>query len=184
MISIRKFVGCVKVAAGITVAVMVALATQTAAAHESTGWLADSPAVAHETHTTVAVSAECTAAIQAIKTAFANDRSEDAAERAQAALEPDSAADQAEDAAELAGFKALFQAAHTACAASLAAIVAKHAVKPTAVSSQCTAAMQALKAAVRAVWSQRTRPTSAQLTQLRTLGAAARAACGWTWRRP
>jgi hypothetical protein len=66
---------------------------------------------------------------------------------------------------------------------SLASIVAKRVVKPTAVSSQCTAAVQALKAAAKALWAQHTRPTAAQLTQLRTLGAAARAACGWNWGR-
>jgi len=60
------------------------------------------------------------------QTAFANDRAEDAAERAQALLEPDPAADQAEDAAEVDRFKALFAAAHTACAASIAAVTKTH----------------------------------------------------------
>jgi hypothetical protein len=177
MISIRKFVG---VAAGITVAVMMALATQTAAAHESSGWLADAPAVTHETHTTVALSPECTAAIQAIRTAFANDRTEDVAERAQASLEPDSAADQAEDAAEIANFRSLFAAARTACAASISAAIKSHTAITLTRSAQCTAAVQALKAELKSIWTQGTRPTSAQWAQVKTLSAAARAACGWS----
>jgi cell division septation protein DedD len=182
MIPIRKFVGCIKVAAGIAFLLM-AMSSQAASARETSGWLADSPAAGHETHTTLAVSAGCTAAIQAIKTAFADDRSEDVAERAQAALEPDSARDAAGDAAEIANFKTLFAAARIACAASIASVTATHAVKPAAVGSQCTAAVQALKSAATALWAQHTRPTSAQLTQLRTLGAAARTACGWSGRR-
>ena len=182
MLSIRKFVGCFKVAAVLPGFVVLGLTAQAASA----GTVAvDTAPAANETHTiALALSPACTAAIQDIKTAFANDRSEDAAERAQATLEPDSAAGQAEDAAELANFKSLFTAAHTACAAEISAAIKAHTTTATP-TAQCTAAAQALKAELKAIWTQGTRPTSAQVGQVRTLSAAARAACGWsawTWK--
>src|SRR4051812_9785200 len=111
MLSIRKFVGWIKVAAALTSVLVVGLGAQTASAGSVAIDSAAAAPIASETHPTVTLSPACAAAIQNIKTAFAADRSEDTAERAQATLEPESAADQAEDAAELANFKALFGAA-------------------------------------------------------------------------
>jgi len=183
MLVIRKFVGCIKVAAGVSGALMLGLSTQSASAGSlSLDYAGGSPVANLSNINLPAPSAACVASIQDIRTAFANDRSEDAAERAQASLEPDSAADQAEDATELANFKALFSAARTACAASIAAAVQAHHATGS-VSSQCTAAVQAWKADIKALWASHTRPTSTQLAQLRTLVANARAACGWTWNR-
>ncbi|HYS98812.1 MAG TPA: hypothetical protein VEM94_10450 [Candidatus Dormibacteraeota bacterium] len=183
MLLIRKFVGCIKVAAAVSGVLVLGLSTQSASAGSvSLDYAGGSPVTNLSNINLPAPSAACVASLQAIKTAFANDRSEDAAERVQASLEPDSAADQTEDATELANFKALFSAARTACAASIAAVVQAH--KATgSVSSQCTAAVQAWKAAVKSLWASHTRPTSTEVAQLRTLGANARAACGWTWNR-
>ena len=180
MLSIRKFVGCLKVAAVLASLLVVGLSAQAASARTVAMSPADAAPVAHGTPTT-ALSPACRAAVQNIKTAFADDRSEDSAERAQASLEPGTAGDQAEDAAEIANLKRLFAAAHTACAGTIAAAIKTHTVTATG-TPQCTAALQALKAEVKAIWTQGTRPTSAQWAQVRTLGAAARAACGWSWR--
>jgi hypothetical protein len=181
---IRKFVGCVKVAALMASVLVIGLSTQTVAAGtattESTG--AASPSLHHTSVTLPALSPACAAAIQAIKDAFANDRAEDAAERAQQAVDPDPAADQAEDAAERAQFKALFAASHTACTAEIAAIKARIQTRTVTASGVCTNAVSALKAEVRALWTQGTRPTAAQWAQLRALKQAAVTACGWSWR--
>lgn len=60
--------------------------------------------------------ANCTAAKAALDKAKANDKVEDAAERAAAKTNPDKTADQAEDKAEKAGMKALSDAVRVACA--------------------------------------------------------------------
>ncbi len=185
MLSIRKFVGCFKVVVVVTSLLVLGLTSQAASARTVATSEEGVAPPANETHaSTLALSPACTAAVQNIKAAFADDRAEDAAERAQAALEPETAADQAEDIAELASLKALFTAAHTACAAAITAAIKSHTTTTTR-TPQCAAAVQALKAELKTIWTQGTRPTSAQWAQVRTLGAAARAACGWsnwTWR--
>lgn len=121
-------------------------------------------------------SAACTSAIQAIKDAVVADRSEDLAEWHLAKAEGESAVDESEDASELANFKSLFAAARAACAP--AAPAAPVTFRP-APSAQCTAAVQALKAA----WAQGRPTTTAQWQQLQTLFQAVRSACGFTWSR-
>ena len=116
-------------------------------------------------------SAACTAAINSIKAAAANDRSEDLAERNIARTVGTDAVDQSEDATEHAGFVALFKAARTACfPAGAPETTFTH--KSFTLSASCTAALQALKAgwAAHDTWQ-----------QFQALGQAARTACGWTW---
>jgi hypothetical protein len=181
MIAIRKFVGYAKVAAGIGAMLVLAVSPETAAARSMDG-APSAPATAASTTfvSHLNLSPACTAALDAIKTAFVNDRQEDAEER----LNPDATDDPAEDAAEVAHFKALFADAHAACAADIAAI---H--KPTTSartftpSAACTAALRTFKAYATSLWKQGTRPTDSQVTHLKQLGQAARTACGWSWHR-
>ena len=171
MISIRKFVGYAGAAAGISAAIAIAMASQAVVA------AAPSSRVNYQAVTTQeAPSAECTAAIQAIKSAAADDRSEDLSERTVAKTNPDAALDVSEDGDELAGFKALFSTARTACAPPAA--TAPQVTKFTP-SAQCTADLQALRAA----WTQGHPTTKAQWTQLQALARAARTDCGWAERR-
>ena len=176
---IRKFVGCVKVVAGTGAVLVLALSSQTASAH----WVATTEsapgAVSHTSQVTL--TPECTAAIQSLKAFFANDRAEDAIERQDQLANPDPAADRAEDATEVAAFKAQFAAVRSACGTVIAALKG-NAESNALKSPACATALQALNAAVRAVWAQHTRPTDAQIAQLKSLSEAARAACGWsTW---
>jgi hypothetical protein len=174
MLSIRKFVGCAKVVAGFGAVLVLAVSPETAAARSMDA--ASASPTTDVTHITL--SAGCLFALQTLKTAIVNDRQEDADERAN----PDPAGDAAGDAAEVAQFKALFSSVRAACADDIAAIKAKIAASRTATpSSACTSAIQAWKAAVKALWAQHTRPTDAQLANVRALGQAAKTACGWTW---
>jgi len=122
--------------------------------------------------TQAAPSAQCTAAIQAIKTAVSDERSEDLSERTIAKTNPDESSDTSEDATELASFKSLFSAARTACAPAAEPTPNVTTFTPSA---QCTADLQALKAA----WAQGRLTTRAQWIQLQTLAQAVRADCGW-----
>ena len=177
---IRKFVGITKVAGGFGAALVLALTAQTALAHDP-----DSAArTASPTHVTqVTLSPACTAAIATLKTALQNERQEDLQERAEAKLNPTSGVDPAEDAAERAAFKPLLQAALAACGG----VIENVATKPAPgiiVSSGCLSALQAWKAAAKALFTQGSRPTTAQKAQLEALGQAARTACGWpAWQR-
>lgn len=166
MFGIRKFVVGTG-AAGLLAAVALLLFAQTSAAA--------TPSVDQRTSAVQVTtpSAACTSAVQAIKDAVVADRSEDLAEWHVAKAERESAVDESEDAAELANFKSLFAAARTACAPA-----APLTVKP-APSAQCTAAVQALKAA----WAQGRPTTTAQWRQLQALFGAVRSACGFTWSR-
>ena len=179
MLSIRKFVGCAKVVAGIGAVMVLALSPQTAAARSMDGAAGTLHASSPTTNLPqITLSAGCLAALQTLKTAFVNDRQEDADER----TNPNPATDAAEDAAEAAARKALFASVRTACADDIAAIKAKiAAARTTTPSAACMSAVQAWKAAVKALWEQHTRPTDAQLANVRALGQAARTACGWTW---
>jgi hypothetical protein len=170
MISIRKFVGYAGAAAGISAAIALAMASQAVVAAAPSNRVIDQAVTMQ-----AAPSAECTAALQAIKTAAADDRSEDLSEWAVAKTNPDTARDTSEDADELAAFKALFSTARTACAPAVAAAPQVTKFTPSA---QCTADLQALKAA----W-QGGLTSKAQWTQLQALAQAARADCGWAERR-
>ena len=183
MHSIRKFVGCAKVVAGAGALLMLTVSPQTAAARSMDGvpeTVSDtSTATSSTTNVTqITLSAGCQAALQTLKTAAVNDRQEDADEAASG----EAAGDAAEDAAEVAQFKALVTSIRTACADDIAAIKAKFAAgRTTTRSAACTSAVQAFKTAARALWEAHTRPTDAQLANLRALGQAAKTACGWTW---
>lgn len=179
MLSIRKFVGCAKVVAGAGALLMLAVSPQTAAARSMDGAPDASPATSATTNfTQITLSAACQAQLQVLKTAAVNDRQEDADEAASG----DVAGDEAEDAAELAHFKALLAGVRTACADDIAALKAKFAAgRTTTPSAACTSAVQAFKTAARALWAAHTRPTDAQLANLRALGQAAKTACGWSW---
>ena len=178
MISIRKFVGYAKVVAVVGALLTLAVSTETAAARSMEGAPASSGVAATSTFIShLNLSPACTAALDTLKTAFVNDRQEDAEER----LNPDAANDPAEDAAEIANFKSLFANVRSACAADIAALR-----KPTTTartftkSAACTAAIESFKAYARSLWQQGTRPTDAQVAHLKQLGQAARTACGWT----
>lgn len=172
--SIRKFVGVTKVAAGFGAALALALTAQTAVARDADSVVRAAPATQL---TQATLSSECTAAITALKTALHNDRQEDVQERAEAKANPALANDPAEDALEHAAFKPMFDAVRRACFPAIAGAPTKPA--PTTVSAACTSALQAWKAAVKAIWAQGTRPTAAQTGQLQALGQAAKTACGW-----
>jgi hypothetical protein len=171
MISIRKFVGYTGAAAGISAALFLAASAQTGLAAAPSTDSSD-----RSTTTQVTLSPECTAAIQNIKAAVATDASEDASERAVAKTNPEVETDQAQDSAERANFKSLFSAARVAC--SPAAATGTPVTKTFSPTSQCTTAIQTLKAA----WAQGHPTTKAQWTQLMSLAQAARAACGWAGR--
>jgi hypothetical protein len=179
MLSIRKFVGCARLVAGVGAVLMLAVSPETAAARSMEGVPDTTPSVSATTNVTqITLSPACRAALQTLKTAIVNDRQEDADERAN----PDPAGDAAEDAAEAAQMKALFASVRAACADEIDAIKQKIAASRTATrSAACTAALEAWKSAVQALWAQHTRPTDAQLANLRALGQAAKTACGWTW---
>jgi hypothetical protein len=106
------------------------------------------------------LSPACSAAIDKIKAAIADDRAEDAAEKADAALSaPNSAADLEEDKTEKAAIKALWVATRDACAGQA---VIKPKPPVSAPTAACLAAKQALmgawarkdKAAVMSLWNQ------------------------------
>ena len=93
--------------------------------------------VAVKPKSVVTPTAACTSARQALAAAVAKDKAEDAAERAAGASDPNfKTTDAAEDRAEMAALKPLLDAVRTACGLT----------RP-APSAQCTAAIQAAKAA-------------------------------------
>lgn len=174
--SIRKSVALSRVAAGFGAALAIALTAQTAVARDADSVVGSTPAT-ELTHVTL--SPACTAAIAALKTALHNDRQEDMLERAEARANPALATDAAEDAAEHAAFRPLFDAVRSACFPAIAGAPTKPAPTTTTLSGACASALQAWKAAVKAIWAQGTRPTAAQTAQVQALGMAAKTACGW-----
>ena len=93
--------------------------------------------VAVKPKSAVTPTAACTSARQALNAALARDKAEDAAERTAAASDPNfKTTDAAEDKAEMAAMKPLIDAVRTACGLT----------RPVP-SAQCTAALQAAKAA-------------------------------------
>jgi hypothetical protein len=176
MLSIRKFVGCVKVAAGLGAAALgLGLSIQVAGAH-----VAAAPATQAVRVTTL--SQPCQDALQAVRDFLVSDRQEDGVELA---TPPTSDTD--EDAGEIATLKSLWTTVKTQCADQIAAIKASTGsgiVNKPSVSSQCTAAVQAWKTYAKSLWTQGSAPTAAQKTQLQQYGQAVRTACGWpsgTW---
>ena len=109
--------------------------------------------------TAATLSPACTAAIAAIKHAFADDRAEDKPEKANPV---DPVADVEEDKAERAAMKALWTAARTACAGQA---VTKRAIAAP------TATFLAAKQAVKDAWARR------DFAALKTLWTAMKTAC-------
>src|SRR5579872_4318784 len=169
MISIRKFVGYTGAAAGIGAALALAISLQTALAAAPSGGAGDQPVAGQLTP-------ECTAAIQAIKSAVLTDMSEDRVERAQAKMDPDLAASPEDDAAELANFESVVAAARTACAPAISSTTAPTKTTTFAASSQCTAALQAAKA----IWAQGGPTSAAKWQKMQAAAQAVRAACAFT----
>lgn len=169
MFVIRKFVGYTGAAAGIGAAIALAMSAQTGVAAAPTTRL-EQPAV-----TTFTPSAACPAAINAIKDWMRTDAAEDNAERQAIRTDP-TAGDPDNDATERSTVRGLFTAARAACAPAAGTAPKFTTFTPSA---QCTAAMQALKAA----FAQGRPTTQAQFLNLQTLGMAVRSACGWSWRR-
>jgi hypothetical protein len=169
--NIRKFVG---IAAGFGAAVALGLSAQTAVAH-----VGGQPAGAAPTTDLTSLSPNCLAALQAIRSAIAGDRQEDADE----AQNPAAAAGEAsEDSTEAAQSQPLIANLKSGCAAEIATLKPATTTTPVtvpSVSGQCTSAVQAWKAFAKSLWSQGGAPTAAQQTTLRQLGQAVRAACGW-----
>jgi len=125
-------------------------------------WRGPFPSAKSTAPTAATLSPACTAAIGAIKQAFADDRAEDAAEKANPV---DPAADVEEDKAERAAMKALWTTARTACAGEA---VTKWAIAaPTAA---CLAAKQAVKDA----WARK------DFAALKSLWTAMKTACGFS----
>ena len=171
MFAIRKFVGYTGAAAGIGAAIAIAMSSQTGLAAAPTNRVQE-PAVSEFTP-----SVACTAAIDAIKSAFRADVAEDNAERMAARTDPTAAETPGEDAGEVAHLKALFGAARTACAPAIAAPTTERTETKFTVSAQCAAAIANLKAA----WAQGRPTTLSQWRNLETLAQAVRTACGWSW---
>ncbi|HET7467948.1 MAG TPA: hypothetical protein VFL29_14920 [Candidatus Dormibacteraeota bacterium] len=153
MHSIRKFVGRGTIAIGLAALVALAVSVQTGEAAKSTHGTAVTSVVQPQSHdeggvlplhvTTVAPSAQCTAALSAVRTAFVNDRAEDNLENANASPDTETGADATEDASEAAAMKAAFTTAANACGGSLHKVQAP----PTPATPACTAAWNNLKAA-------------------------------------
>jgi hypothetical protein len=166
MISIRKFV----VGAGMAVG-MFALSASAAPVQARE---ASSTPVTVTYQVQFTPSKACTDAINAVKVAVANDRSEDVAERNIARTVGADATDVSEDSTERAGFVTVFKTARAACFTTSTTTTSAPKAFTFTPSASCTAAVQALKAA----WAQH-----ASWSQLQTLAQAARTACGWRWGR-
>lgn len=172
MKSIRKLMAVGTGSVALVAVAAFALAPMTVFADGSNRWeiwRGSVLSVKTTTPTAATLSPACTAALQAIKTAFADDRAEDAAEKANAALAgSDPAADVEEDKAERAAMKALWVAARTACAPQAVTRPAPPAAAaPTAA---CLAAKQAVKDA----WARK------DYAALKSLLSTLKTACGFS----
>jgi hypothetical protein len=132
MLMIRKFVGYGATAVGLGVILALALVQAGEAAGLPANVSSEAPAPRIELQAATP-SPQCTAALSAMKTASAQDATEDASERATARTNPDAATDPTEDQAERAALKSLRDAARTTCL--------------TPATPQCTAALQKVQAA-------------------------------------
>ena len=201
MHSIRKFVGRGTIAIGLAALLVLAVAVQTGQAAKTSTTTRLTGVVLPKSHEladllpthqgTVAPSAQCIAAWNSIKTAMANDRTEDNLEYANGSPDTETGTDQTEDASETAAFKALFASAATACGGSLHKVQAP----PTPATPACTAAWNNLKAAFaadkaedQAELANGTEGTAADVSEDKAefaakmqLWSAIKSACGTTW---
>lgn len=168
---IRKFVGYTGAAAGIGAALALALSSQTG---QAAAPMDRSP---QPTGFELTPSAACTSAVQAIRTWFANDAAEDNAERMAVRADPTATETPGEDAAEAAELQGLLANARTACAPAVTSTSTFPTFTKPALTSQCTSAIAALKAA----WAAGRPTTQAQWQNLMTLAQSVRNACGFTW---
>jgi hypothetical protein len=187
MNSIRKLVGVGSGAAALCAMALV-VASASVMAHGADQSAREAASARTQSAAEAAPSAACVAARQAIANARLDDRAEDSNEKL------DAAADVNEDKLERAAMKALWETARTACGpqpdATEATEPAKSTTPPT---DACVAAKTALKNAVVA-WkaneasekgtitehsSADRQEDQAEFTQIKSLGQAAAAACGF-----
>ncbi len=146
MISIRKLLAVGTGSVALCAVVAFALAPMTVFAegtHRWEIWRGVALSVKTSTPAALTLSPACTAAIDKIKAAFADDRTEDVAEKADAALSaPNSGADLEEDKTERAAIKALWVSARDACAPQA---ITRPSAGGAAPSAACVAAKQAVK---------------------------------------
>jgi hypothetical protein len=170
MISIRKLLAVGTGSVALCAVAAFALAPMTVFAegtHRWEIWRGSVLSVKTTTRAAVTLSPACTAAIDKIKAAFADDRAEDVAEKADAALSaPNSAADMEEDKTERAAIKALWVSARNACA-PLAA------TKPAGAAAPSAACLSA-KAAVKDAWVRK------DYAALKSLWTTLKTACGFS----
>jgi len=173
MISIRKLMTVGTGSIALCAVAAFALAPMTVFAegsHRWEIWRGPVLSVKSVTPSVATLSPACTAAIEKIKTAFADDRAEDAAEKADAALSAaNSAADLEEDKAERAAIKALWVAARDACAGQAAPKPVTRPALP-APTAACLAAKQAVKDA----WARK------DFAALKSLFSSLKTACGFS----
>jgi hypothetical protein len=170
MVSIRKLLAVGTGSVALCAVAAFALAPMTVFAegtHRWEIWRGSVLSVKTTTPAAVTVSPACTAAIDKIKAAFADDRTEDVAEKADATLSvPNSAADLEEDTSEKAATKGLWVSARNACAPQAA-------TKPAGAAAPSAACLSA-KAAVKDAWARKDYAT------LKSLWTTLKTACGFS----
>jgi hypothetical protein len=170
MISIRKLLAVGTGSVALCAVAAFALAPMTVFAegtHRWEIWRGSVLSVKSTTPAAVTLSPACTAAIDKIKAAFADDRTEDVAEKADAALSaPNSASDVEEDKTEKAAVKALWASARAACAPVPA-------TKPAGAAAPSAACLSA-KAAVKDAWVRK------DYAALKSLWTTLKTACGFS----
>jgi len=177
MLLIRKFVGLGATALAVVAAL--ALVQSGEAAGLPANVSAQAPVQQLEA-LPAAPSAQCTAALNAIKAAWTQDASEDASERAAAKASPDAATDPAEDQAEHAAMNALRSAARAACLppATPQCAAALQAVRAAATQDQTEDASERAIAKTAASEAADVNEDTAERAALKPLFAAVRTACG------
>lgn len=177
--SIRKFVGYAGAAAGIGAALVIAISTQTGIAATS------APREDQDSTTTTQlnVSQDCINAVKALRDAVIAGVQED---RLEYANEDTSATgDAGEDSTEIAALKLAVTTARSACLPPAAATTSTGGGAPVAEEHKAFAPNQACATAVanlKSAWAQGRPTTQTQWAQLQSLFAAARAACGSSFR--
>jgi hypothetical protein len=170
MISIRKLMAVGTGSVALCAVAAFALAPMTVFAegtHRWEIWRGSVLSVKTTNPAAVTLSPACTAAIDKIKAAFADDRTEDVAEKADATLSaPNSAADLDEDTSEKAARKALWVSARNACAPQAA-------TKPAGAAAPSPACLSA-KAAVKDAWARK------DYAALKSLWTTLKTACGFS----
>jgi hypothetical protein len=170
MISIRKLMAVGTGSVALCAVAAFALAPMTVFAegtHRWEIWRGSVLSVKSTVPAAVTLSPACTAAIDKIKAAFADDRAEDVAEKADATLSaPNSAADVEEDKTEKAATKALWVSARNTCAPQAA-------TKPAGAAAPSAACLSA-KAAVKDAWARK------DYAALKSLWTTLKTACGFS----